>query len=372
MTGKYKRRLDLEEDRISKLPEHLIESILERVPFKYAVRTSGISKQWRYRWTTMKAMVFDEDFYKFAKNGAFGHNGFIRIINQILIIHEGSIRKFQLYLPIMSLDSFQEVDRWMILLSRKGVQEFMFLNANQCYELPSHMFSCLELTKLTLENCFFFKPPLGFEGFPNLETLILCKIDFGCGTQIKLPQLKKLLLVKCTNVYNFNIKATKVHFLHVYDCPDAKFLTLFKNPCLTQVGIHFRTPIQESVLIVEKIPKWLPHAVNSLKRLRLLNFQLACLDQLQGALCVLQNAPNLDTLSVTFLEMKSQVIHYDVGAALSHLVAPNSLSCTLNRLQTVDIISFQGSTLELLFIKLLLAHSPSLHKFNIKPSQDFV
>nr|KAJ0226727.1 hypothetical protein LSAT_V11C100032370 [Lactuca sativa] len=42
---------------------------------------------------------------------------------------------------------------------------------------------------------------------------------------------------------------------------------------------------------------------------------------------------------------------------------------TLDRLQTVEIRYLEGSKVELLFIKLLLAHSPSLQKFTIRPSE---
>ncbi|CAH1441129.1 unnamed protein product [Lactuca virosa] len=92
----------------------------------------------------------------------------------------------------------------------------------------------LELTKLELHKCCF-KPPLEFEGFLNLEKLLLKDIDFGaslCGTKVNLPQLKKLSLFKCTNVYNFNIKATRLQELIVYVCPNAMLLRLLDSASL--------------------------------------------------------------------------------------------------------------------------------------------
>ncbi|KAI3511342.1 hypothetical protein L1887_18493 [Cichorium endivia] len=59
----------------------------------------------------------------------------------------------------------------------------------------------------------------------------------------------------------------------------------------------------------------------------------------------------------------------DVGPASNHLESSNCLDCTLNRLQTVEIRSLEGSRPELLFIQLLLAHSPSLEKITITPSR---
>nr|KAJ0225365.1 hypothetical protein LSAT_V11C100032540 [Lactuca sativa] len=366
-----------EEDVISQLPEHLIDSILERVPVQDAVRTSIISKKWRYKWTTMRALVFDPKFSKkFAKNGAFSRNGFIRIINKLLILHKGLILKFALYIPNI-------------------LMELIIVNANQCYEIPSCVFSCLELRSLKVTKCFF-NPPREFEGFLNLEELILKRIDFGarlCGTKINLPRLKTLTLNMCTNVYNFNIKATKLQNLIVIACPDAMLLQLLDNRCLFQVWIAFGKPIQDFVgvekmtlakmlsnfprviqfnidshflkfFISEKIPKLLPHTIYNLKQLRLFRYQLADLHQLHGALCLLRNSPNLETLCI-FMAMT----WVDVGAASNHLESPNCLDCTLEQLQTVEITYLEGSKPELLFIKLILAHSPSLQKFTITPSK---
>ncbi|KAI3511343.1 hypothetical protein L1887_18494 [Cichorium endivia] len=60
----------------------------------------------------------------------------------------------------------------------------------------------------------------------------------------------------------------------------------------------------------------------------------------------------------------------DIEPASNHLESPNCLDCTLDQLQTVKMISLEGSRPELLFIKLLLAHSPSLEKLTIMPSYE--
>nr|KAJ0228443.1 hypothetical protein LSAT_V11C100032380 [Lactuca sativa] len=377
-----------EEDKISNLPEHLIDSILERLPIEEAVRTSILSKKWRHRWTTMRALVFDKHFSnKFAKHEAFGHNRFISIINQVLFLHNGPILKFHLHIPYIFVNSFQAIGQWMSFLSRNGVKELILTNSSRYYKLPSYVFSCLDLTKLKLENCLY-KPPLEFNGFLNLEELRLEEVDFGtslCGNKINLPQLKKLSLFTCKN---------KTAAVDCVACPDALLLGLMDSPCLTSVFISSQNYTQDFVgvekmnlatmlsnlprlenfftdsnflmsLVAEKIPKLLPRAISSLKHLWLLRFQLGDLEQLHAALCLLRNSPNLAKLTVTH-SMEPQV---DVGLALNHLESPNCLDCTLDQLQTVEMTRVEGSKPELLFIKLLLAHSPSLDKLTITPSQ---
>ncbi|KAL4560992.1 hypothetical protein LXL04_033151 [Taraxacum kok-saghyz] len=357
MTESNKRRFVscVEEDRISNLPEHLIFTILELLPLQDAVKSSILSKRWRYRWTKMGALAFNEFFNKFAKNRAFGRNGFIRIINKVLNLHTGPILRFFIHIPNINMfhndDSFEEVDQWMLLLSRNGVRELIFSNSNKCYKLPCYLFSCLELTKLTVQNCVF-KPPLEFKGFINLTDLHLKYIDFICGTQINLPQL-----------------ATKLHNLFVSNCPDVKLLRLLHSPCLTVLGTYFPYRVEGITLEVMlsnlpkieylscddfffKVSKHLaftsqvfiekktPNMVNSLKHLQVLYLHLGDLDQLHGILCLLRNSPNLESLYVICFKTDPRV---DVGPALSYLEAPDCLDCTLSKLKSVTMISLEGS-----------------------------
>ncbi|XP_071718588.1 F-box/FBD/LRR-repeat protein At1g13570-like [Rutidosis leptorrhynchoides] len=383
-----------EVDRISNLPENLIDLLLEKLPVQDAVRTHVLSKKWRYRWTSMTSLVLDKHFSrKFAKNGSFGHNGFIRITNYIFNYLKGPRLKLHLHIPKMFLDSFQEVNQWISSLARDGVRELVLTNSNQPYQLPYYFFHCLELRMLELDNCII-KPPLEFQGYLYLEKLTLRNIEFGAnlhGTIINLPQLKMLKLVACTNVYNFKIKSTKLFQLVIRSCPDATLLHLLHSKCLSEFGIFIKKPIQgvervnlASLLsnmpcvgyfvidgyflqfsIAENIPKWLPHPTNSLKLLYLRDFKFGDLYQLQGVLCILRNSPNLRQLDVYNQDLPH--VHLDVKPALTYLEASDCLDQTLNCLKTINIMDVERSKPLLLFIKLLLEHSPTLEKISIRP-----
>ncbi|KAI3683207.1 hypothetical protein L1987_83707 [Smallanthus sonchifolius] len=185
---------------------------------------------------------------------------------------------------------------------------------------------------LHLVNCIL-KPPLEFQRFPNLESLSLGYVDFGANsgrTVIDLPRLKILLMAKCTNACNFNIKASKLQTLNVIACPDAALFQLFHSQYLTTFFIcSSMKPIQGSAQvekvsltrmlsnlpniayflkfnIAEDIPKWLPHKLNSLKHLHLLNTKIGDLGQLQPALY-------------------HQDIYFDEEAALSYLESSDCL-----------------------------------------------
>nr|GEY44698.1 hypothetical protein [Tanacetum cinerariifolium] len=75
---------DLSLDRISNLPPTIIENILCLVPIKDAVRTSILSKQWRYSWVKIPNLVFDADYL-------LNENYKCRIfctIHQVLLLHD--------------------------------------------------------------------------------------------------------------------------------------------------------------------------------------------------------------------------------------------------------------------------------------------
>ncbi|GJY89437.1 zinc finger, CCHC-type containing protein [Tanacetum coccineum] len=111
----------------------------------------------------------------------------------------------------------------------------------------------------------------------------------------------------------------------------------------------------------------LPHLFNRLKHWKIQNFKYGDLDQLCGALSLLRNSSNLETLWVQPMEMGSKAIHVDMEPASNYLESPGCLGKALDGLKTIEIVSVEGSRPELLFIKILLDHSLSLEKMIIRP-----
>nr|KAJ0224921.1 hypothetical protein LSAT_V11C100032650 [Lactuca sativa] len=149
---------------------------------------------------------------------------------------------------LQKMELFQEVDQSTLLLSRKGVRELVLTNSDRYYQLTS-VFSCLELINLHLRNCFF-NPPLEFEGFLHLKRLYLQNIVFRanlCGTHINFPQLNKFVLRTSTDIYNFNIKATKLQSLKIFNCSDGMLLQLLHSPHIINLDIYSSFQFQASI-----------------------------------------------------------------------------------------------------------------------------
>ncbi|XP_071718583.1 uncharacterized protein [Rutidosis leptorrhynchoides] len=118
------------------------------------------------------------------------------------------------------------------------------------------------------------------------------------------------------------------------------------------------------VLSSEKIPMWLPHPASSLMSLSLQNFKYGDLFQLQGVICRLRNSPNLGQLNVNNQDLPK--MHLDVKPSLTYLEAFDCLDRTMNQLRTINIFCVERSRALLLFIKLLLVHSPTSEKISIQ------
>ncbi|MFS7906778.1 putative leucine-rich repeat domain superfamily [Helianthus anomalus] len=205
----------------------------------------------------------------------------------------------------------------MLILARNNLRVLDFRNSNRIYQIPSSVFSCLELRVLGLVNCIF-KLPLEFKGFQNLEDIVFSKVNFSRGTVINLPQLKALTLFRCSNVNSFNIKAEMLQILRVDTCPEDMLLRLLHSRHLYAVKVCLLKSLNELLRIRRSaftidgyflkfmaagtFSEWLSHA----KWLTRLNFQsvsLGDLDQLQGALCMIRNSPNVKLLRVTYMPM---------------------------------------------------------------------
>ncbi|GJZ68769.1 hypothetical protein Tco_0632319, partial [Tanacetum coccineum] len=134
----------------------------------------------------------------------------------------------------------------------------------------------------------------------------------------------------------------------------------------TEAYAELRQPFIQT-LITERILRLLPHLFNRLKHWKIQNFKYGDLDQLCGALSLLRNSSNLETLWVQPMEMGSKAIHVDMEPASNYLESPGCLGKALDGLKTIEIVSVEGSRPELLFIKILLDHSPSPEKMIIRP-----
>lgn len=209
---------DVEPDILSGLPGLIIDQILSHLPIKEAVRTSILSTKWRYKWATLPNLVFDSQCLSEGSDDLLViKNKLSRIIDHVLLLHSGPIKKFKL--SHRELVGVTDIDRWALHLARRPVNEFVLeIWKGQRYKIPSCLFSCQGLHHLELFNCWI-KPPSTFKGFRNLKSLDLQHVTLAQDAFENLisscPLLERLTLMNFDGFNNLNIHAPNLQFFDI-------------------------------------------------------------------------------------------------------------------------------------------------------------
>ncbi|CAA0831602.1 F-box/FBD/LRR-repeat protein [Striga hermonthica] len=385
--------LKIDVDRISNLPGHIIDKILSHLPIRDAVRTSVLSKKWRYKWVTLPSLVFDNQPALISTHDSnLVKNKLVSIVDHVLLLHTGPKEKFKL--SIRDLQGVSDIDRWILFLSRGSVKELILeIWKGHRYKLPSSIYSCQNLIHLELFNCLL-KPPLTFNGFRNLKSLDLQHITMDQVAfehmVLSCPLLERLTLMNFDGFALLNIRAPNLLFFDVGGVfEEVSFQDTF-NLSVVSIGLYAKTGVERKVafgssgnlikffaclphiqrlevqsfflkyLAAGAIPGKLPKPCADLSFLSLrINFN--DMEENLAALCLLRSSPNLHELEV-LARAEEQA---SVGTNAN--IADNYHSFPFNRLRIIKIIGIFGTRQELDFISFMLANAPVLEKMTVKP-----
>ncbi|CAL0315392.1 unnamed protein product [Lupinus luteus] len=177
----YKANHNVAIDRISDLPSEIIsKKILYLLPTRDVVRTSVLSREWRYMWTMVPRFEFHV-FFRMCKSVGFGESAIFGIMSRILMLHDGPIYNVTLEFPMGNLFRMGFINNCLKFLSLCGVQEIILHNSEEgICEVPSNLFSLQTLTYCMLKHLELSLPP-NFCGFKYLYQLELShmKVDSG-------------------------------------------------------------------------------------------------------------------------------------------------------------------------------------------------
>ncbi|ERN13048.1 hypothetical protein AMTR_s00040p00125130 [Amborella trichopoda] len=210
----------LEADRISSLPDCLLESIVSLLPIREAGRTCILSKRWRYAWASAPSLNITDDTgnINLDLNWSF-------IVEQALSLHNGPILDFQLNTRAGQCD----LDRWVPLLTRKGLQKLRLSFDRQVkkevnviilmsYRMHTSLFCCTSLVSLDL-SCCSLNPSCDYKGLPSLKFLTLMRVRLTDSILESLVsgsgRLEKLVLFNCDGLSHLKIHASSLSFLFV-------------------------------------------------------------------------------------------------------------------------------------------------------------
>ncbi|KAK9927740.1 hypothetical protein M0R45_024909 [Rubus argutus] len=371
-------------DRLSNLPCDVLEQFLACLPIKEAVRTSVLSRKWRYRWAMLSHLVFDEQC-----ESTLDHSAFVNMVDRVLLLKIGPIHKFKL--SHGSLRATSDIDRWILHLSRNSIKEFILhIRKGGHYTVPSCLFSCQDIIHLELFVCFL-KPLPTFKGFRSLKSIYIHYVILpqdvfenliGCS-----PLLESLTLIDCKGFTHLKINAPNLRYLWIQgafedvvlenasNLADA-YICMEENVDQGHVGsssnlLKFFVQLPQvrmlqfeeyflKYLAAGSLPRKLPKPCLYLKLLRL-NIFFDDLEDILAALCLLRSSPALQELELQSLQEEEDVVR-EVKSWLD-----DNQSCQLSQLRLVKIADFRGIKAELDFIRFLLLSSPVLESMTVKP-----
>ncbi|XP_051139751.1 uncharacterized protein LOC127257396 [Andrographis paniculata] len=324
-------------DKISGLPEDVIDNILKYLPLPDVVRTSVLSREWRYKWLTVPNLDFDWDFRQ-ALPSEFPRES---VISRILLLHKGPLTKFSL---THRLDrGHVVVDQWLKILKSKCVQE-LSLSHNSftiptLYAIPNDLFSFHLLRKLLLTSADINLPPT-FQGFRMLVELSLWDVQITyenlCMFISKCPELEHL--------YLHGLKGITTFWCSDVDAPRIKCLSLGRIDVKLPLTFNgFSLLAQLFLLRVSIAPQDLQRFVSECPLLELV-FVDGCFDETQS--CHLNiNATNLKQLHLDHVDFTP---HFDGFSLLIRLdlenvrITPEELGSVISKCPMFECLSINS------------------------------
>ncbi|XP_025875860.1 F-box/FBD/LRR-repeat protein At1g13570 [Oryza sativa Japonica Group] len=321
-SGEAKRRRSpaVEPDYLAALPPEIVDNIISRLGVRDVVRTSVLSHAWRRRWRSVRGL--DLDFRSSDPAAA---------ISSVLKRSAAPVRTVTLRVPRRW---FHRAVRWLRLLPRKRVQSLhlyfeMISIIEGKHNLDPSIFSCLELSSLSLAGCTFPPPqPPSFVGFLKLTKLSLSEVELPPHGERQLEAMiaasPLLLELSLDNVHSFHhsevwfVRGPNIRSLRIWAVDQDFGCRIGELPRLEDAVIFLDSEVTTQVLCktlegiahVESLDfNALMHQFSdnpperfsfTFQNLRSLDLH-ACLDQISSTslvFSILRCAPNLEKLEI--------------------------------------------------------------------------
>ncbi|KAF7847774.1 hypothetical protein BT93_L2585 [Corymbia citriodora subsp. variegata] len=214
-----------EVDHISHLPDAIIHYIFSFLPFKDVVKTSMLSKQWRFAWTSSPYIDL-----------SLPSKGVVPSISRALSLCTATkIEKFHLDANVIST----EIDGWLHFAAARKVEDFSLVFRQWHHFIPRLLWDSSWLVSLRVSKCLFPRnitvhwPSLKklclqdhclkkdqimkiLSGCPVLESLKLRSMSiFACDLQIESTYLRELV-IEAVCISSINISAPNLLSLRLW------------------------------------------------------------------------------------------------------------------------------------------------------------
>ncbi|GJN28174.1 hypothetical protein PR202_gb16268 [Eleusine coracana subsp. coracana] len=208
------------EDRLSSLPEGLLEDILFYLPSRDAVRTSVLARRWRTVWKSVRALrVMESESYQSANE----LNGFVNnmlLLRETLPLNVVEIKSYhESFDEDHNFESLRYIEHWVRYAFLREVKALRLYIMDVDVMLPDKLLTSSKLEKLELTRVVSEGPTLDFSSCPLLNDL---KMEF-CNLlvdKITSPSIAHLSVTYCCfkSVGRTRISTPNLVSLQLVDC----------------------------------------------------------------------------------------------------------------------------------------------------------
>ncbi|KAI3977785.1 hypothetical protein MKX01_040530 [Papaver californicum] len=350
-----------ENDRIPFLPESVMVNILSYLPTKYAVQNSVLSKSFRYLWTVIPRLEFDDDLFKMhrVKNKKQIQNPkFVSFVSKVMGLLQEYAHHVERFRLSWSHFDMSLVNHWIDVSCNKKLEELDLdlrhsasaVKPPYAIMLPLCMFNSDSLValKLKLQNCELITLPTSIclnklkilhlegvrfyeknafqkllTGCPILDTLVMvgCQIYDRQVVDISVPSLRNLCMrhtfrpsytsIRISNpsLLLFKYTVMECQMKNIYIDNLSSLIEAYIEVHLQPSGPYSREKYNECFDNVQKL-------FSGLSGIRSLTLPKSTLQILSNAVDLLESLPSFDNLNKLMLTSLRQRDYFQVIAYL--------------------------------------------------------
>ncbi|KAL1212811.1 putative FBD-associated F-box protein [Cardamine amara subsp. amara] len=169
-------------DRISNLPEDLLLNILSSLPIKDVIATMLLSKSWKFLWTMVPKLDFDDNVHQYFGEDGVEYRVFQEFVNRVLVSNTAPVLetlKLKLGCPLSSTD---DITTWITTAISRRVRELEIhrsLKGDGAYlfKLPQCLYTSEKLVVLKLYKSILLDVPVEVS-LPSLKSLYLVSVIY--------------------------------------------------------------------------------------------------------------------------------------------------------------------------------------------------
>ncbi|XBH65451.1 hypothetical protein VPH35_119042 [Triticum aestivum] len=340
---------------------------LPELPLDEAVRTSAVSRKWRFLWTVCPNLSF-EGITMCGKNRASGEKlyvqKFIDNVNAVLAQCRGRVvdeLAIEFDFDTMLVDHLNNWARFVVSSSQIKFLTFdlapeRFGGLYDRYLFPFQLLDSGSISRLQKIHLSFgyLRPPTGFSGFPNLRKLDLNLVNVG-GKDLQ------DMLSNCSNLEWLSIVRCHLYDELEVNGPLPRLLHLHFSFCeITKIALH-AVKLRNFVYKGKPMP-CLMHNPCKFSQLRHLKVMLLFENDVDTPHLVsfLTSSPFLETLEMDFIVSPSLYT--------GHVPMKGLMEGPYKYLKNVCMTAFRGSKGQLEFLLHIVGNAPALGILNIDHS----